>query len=267
MQQHSPMAPVKTVHIDDQCAVLIGGFADKDAAFSALKKVKSLKPPEVNLGPNIVPYDLQVRPDPEHHGEYNYDKKENRLVTALDHHGDMKLVGLNPFANSVVVPNPTVPVQQDRNLGEFLKELKNLNEDEEFSLLQNRAPWTLLVQNYTGSMAFVSATTSPIAMMGGHADSGPKQRNVLQASAKQAHEIAGALRQLGLEAYVLHTRESSAVTVGGFSGPNDARMLELADRLAKKKLVIPRNGAEVQVDLEPLHLMQPMMAMEVPGSK
>ena len=57
-------------------------------------------------------------------------------------------------------------------------------------------------------------------------------------AAEMAHNLAKVLRHkdLGYESYVLHTRNSSIVTVGSFSGPKDPELLKLAGELAGKKI-------------------------------
>jgi hypothetical protein len=41
---------------------------------------------------------------------------------------------------------------------------------------------------------------------------------------------------LGFDAYVLHTRRSSIVAVGGFTGPDDPEMQKTAEKILKLKL-------------------------------
>ena len=61
-----------------------------------------------------------------------------------------------------------------------------------------------------------------------------KGADVLRASAEQAEAMAKALREMkdkfgnpmGLDAYVLHTRTASLVTVGQYDSPNDPELLE-----------------------------------------
>jgi hypothetical protein len=220
---------VRRVVIPDDCAVLIGGYPDQDTALDALKKIKKLPPPEVNLGPNVLPYKVL--------------KWEKDSAT-----GKLHAVAINPFSNSVAVPNPTVPVSSARRADPFLKDL---NEGESFSLLKNPAPWTLVVQNYTGAISIVPADSSQ-QLFGREPGPAPIQRNALEAAAKQAHETARVLRELKYDAYVLHTRQASIVAVGGFADGKDPEMVKLAEAMAK------------DTRLEVIHLIQPMLALEVP---
>ena len=70
----------------------------------------------------------------------------------------------------------------------------------------------------------------------------------------QAHETARVLRKLGFEAYVLHTRHHSIVTIGSFSGPTDQAMVSTANRLAALN---PKA-------LQELHLLKNFYSCEVP---
>jgi hypothetical protein len=68
--------------------------------------------------------------------------------------------------------------------------------------------------------------------------------NALEAGAEQAEALAETLRKMtdatgqsmGLEAFVLHTRNASLVTVGQFDGPNDPELLRVRRHLSSIKL-------------------------------
>jgi hypothetical protein len=64
---------------------------------------------------------------------------------------------------------------------------------------------------------------------------GSNEGSLLDAAAKQAHQLAEVLRspQLKFDAYVLHTKDLSIVTVGSFDSEKDPRMLQLMGQLAK----------------------------------
>ena len=79
--------------------------------------------------------------------------------------------------------------------------------------------------------------------------------DALEAGAEQAESLAEALRKmtdstgqsLGLEAFVLHTRNASLVTVGQFDGPNDPELLRVRRQLSSMKL----NVTEDKMGLKP----------------
>jgi hypothetical protein len=52
----------------------------------------------------------------------------------------------------------------------------------------------------------------------------------------QAHEVARVLRDMHFDAYVLHTRYSSIVTVGGYDTVNDPLLLQNQRHLASLQL-------------------------------
>ena len=88
---------------------------------------------------------------------------------------------------------------------------------------------------------------------------GTKDGEALDAAAQQAHELAKFLRQpaLGFTAWVLHTRYSSVVCVGGFDGPGDAECQRLQRQIANLRFQA-KNG------VDPIGLMPTPMPVEVP---
>jgi hypothetical protein len=201
-----PNAHLRTIHVEDECAVLIGGYRDMESARAALPAVKNLAAPTIQ---NYKP-DLMVMPG-----------AQGPLAPVY---------AVNPFANSFVTRNPTVPAGQE-NLKREYEFLKKLNGDEDFSLLACKAPWTLEVQTYSGPSVIQTSGSSNSLMkkigLGDHSD------DQLAATAKQAHEIARVLRKQGYEAYVLHTRRSSYVTVGSFAGPEDPKLQSMRARFTE----------------------------------
>ena len=85
-------------------------------------------------------------------------------------------------------------------------------------------------------------------------------RQDLDATANQAHELAKVLRdkKIDFEAYVLHTRHNSIVTVGSFSGPRDPKMQQTAEKLLQLKLVSrdPKHPT-IQFFAEPMEIPRP----------
>lgn len=247
MREHAPPdARVRMVRIPDQYAVLIGGYPDIDAANRALKDVKKLKAPELKLGPDITTTDRTIDPQ------------------------TGKILAINPLASAFVARNPAIPQnQQAKGDDPFLK---SLNSGEEFSLLNCKKPYTLAVKEYHGI-----STTQPRS--GGSAfleklGLGGKASDALGASAMQAHEFASLLRTaLKLEAYVLHTRKSSIVAVGGFDSPEDPEMQRVQRQLASLSFkpgaapLAPTAGgkpAPKPPDASLLQLFSPAIPMRVP---
>ncbi len=208
------------VRYDDECVVLIGGYKSMEEATEALKDVKKLKMPEVSLGPNQT-----VNPI---------------ILTPAEGGKGTQLYEVSPFINCFVTHNPTVKIEHAAKKDDpFLKEL---NSDEEFSLLKCPSEYTLMVRCYAGVSTFQPQTSSSSSFLNNlFSDSGGK---VLNAGAAQAHETARVLRSIrpGYDAYVLHTRQASFVTVGGFNGPDDKRLLRVREQMATDRRLLLAGG-------------------------
>jgi hypothetical protein len=228
-----------TVRIQNQCGVLIGGYPDMESAKRALADVKKLKPPD---------------------DESLMDRFTVRGPSQTDQRvGEVRGTFLNPFVTSFVTRNPTVPHDQVDKTKDPL--LKVLNADEKFSLLNCQHPWTLAVKEYAGLSVVESATTSSSGSFWQKLGLGGKSTDVLSATGQQAHKLAELLREVQppFESYVLHTRKSSVITVGGFDGPNDPRMREVAEKLEHLRLAqLKRFGQD------PLQLFAQPIPMQVP---
>jgi hypothetical protein len=222
-KQQYPGAPFKHWRIEDQCGVMIGGFDDMESARAFMTSaVRKWDTPTLKLPGNKNAYDMEVR----------YDEGPNGKL-------QLKQVPINPFQKSFVSRNPS--------LGQTVKKpdpfLKKLNEEEEYNLLKCPEPWTLAVQEYTGATMYVEAKPPPERSVIGKAWDAlwgnPDDKRLaeqLNAAAATAHEAAKVLRKFGFDAYVLHTRNSSIVTVGGFKSADDPAMVRTAARLAELKL-------------------------------
>ena len=132
-----PQLRIRHVRIEEQYAVLIGGWSDMDSAHRALEGVKRLKPPD--------------------------DEKLMDVLTALeptaDGKGQLKKTALNPFASSFVVHNPTVPQEAvDHNKPD--PALKELNAGRPYNLLTCGHPWTLAVKDFQGAAVVQSRSTA-----------------------------------------------------------------------------------------------------------
>ncbi|MBY0523731.1 MAG: hypothetical protein K2R98_10050 [Gemmataceae bacterium] len=228
-------ARIRTLaHMEEHFAVLIGGYKDMESARAALDVIKKLKPPADRfciLGDRVVP---------------GTSEKGEKGVW-------VQQIKLSPFTNSFVARNPTFPAEQtqDNKPDPFLKEL---NRGESLSLLKCPKTWTLAVKSFQGMQAIqqsVPGGNSLLDVLG----MGNKTGETLNAGALQAHELGELLRRMKFEAYVLHTRNSSVVCVGGFDSRNDPRLVQTQQTLAKLKF----EGAQQNMQL----FAQPL-PMEVP---
>ena len=199
LQPGNPLPP-RYVRIEDQCAVLIGGYKDVDAAHSALEKIKRLPNPK------------SVRPD--------------ELILTTTTTQEVKRQPANIFTGSFVTRNPTVPQEKvDRGLDPVT--IKQLNSDESYSLLKCKQPWTLAVKEFSGGIAIqpAKAPTTLQKLLGN------KSEEHMSAIGKQAHELARVLKQMGFETYVLHTTTSSIVTVGAYADSEDEKLHQAQKQL------------------------------------
>lgn len=222
--------PVRHTRVQEQCAVLIGGYKDIDTAHRALLGVKKLPPPSSD---KLMPILAQAGP-PQRVGDEQKSLLEGTFV--------------NPFPNSFVVHNPTVHVQRQ---AENRKDpfLKKLNAHETLSLLRCNKPWTMVVATYQGMHSIQPKEGGSFFENLWKSNTG----ELLEASGQNAHNLADALRKLGVEAYVLHMRMGSVVTVGGYDGPDDPHMKEMQRTLASKVQL----GQNVQLLAEPMPMPVP----------
>jgi hypothetical protein len=235
----------------DQIGVLVGGFqTDADAAKALAEMKKKWEIPK-----NTALLDKAV------------------ILNAPDK-GQAMTQGayINPYASAFVVPNPSIakatqPAAQRQGLDPFVVKL---NDGNPYSLLKANKTWTLAVKSFTAPVEVVSRNdtgTSPVRKMG-HSNGA----EVLAAGAVQAESLAKALRgmkgaggqALNLEAFVLHTRYASLVTVGQFDGPDDPALLAAKRMLAG----ITMNVSEDQTGLRKVtntpSLFDTMLPMPIP---
>jgi hypothetical protein len=188
------LPPVKTMRIEDQYAVLVGGYKDDAAARKALDQVRQLQPSAKFHGAAYVPNAA----------------------------GKMHEQAINPFRGAFVCRNPSIPFEKPADDDKPDPRLKEYNADESYSLLKCPKPWTLVVKAYRGA-AVIQAQSASSSVFGAFRKNG----ELLNANAKQAHQVAKVLRDFGFEAYVLHTEYSSLVTIGGYDAPDDPRLVQV----------------------------------------
>jgi len=196
-------------HIDIQHAVLIGGYADDIAANKFLTQVRGWAPPD----PSKV--DLET------------------IIVGSSDLKDKKMQGQtiyrNPFKHAIIVRNPAVKQETPQEAKLDLATLRRLNADESLSLLNCKKPFTLAVKEFqTPHTVYDRATPASLWDKVGLGNS-VEQKDFARIN---AHKLAESLRQLKLEAYVLHSKYSSTVTVGAFDGPNDPALKATQDSLA-----------------------------------
>jgi hypothetical protein len=268
MVRNNPQMPYRrrVTRIEQQCGVLAGGYPTQEKANEAMRFIKQLPAPKVYL-PNGEKAEDIIREEGE-----GTDRQTGKTRTAT-----LGTWRANPFSRAFVIHNPTVPRQKVDPTTKVDPAWKNLNAAEDYSLLKCRKAWTLVIKFYEGPGILqneaVKSDNGFLAKFGFGTDS----RKILHASAMQAHELAKVLRQLKtpdgkkLEAFVLHMRNGSLVTVGGFDSLGDDNLKRMQFHLSKLRLsagqgpapAVPA-GSTGELERRNLDLFAQPMPMRVP---
>jgi len=245
-----PGVPRKVIHIEDQYAVLIGGFKTIDAARKMLPDVKSMKAPQLKLNSGQVAQDIISVGEP----TGGRDKMEIRRLPQ------------SPFTLSFVTRNPTNS-HEGADKPRFDPAWKKLNADESYSLLECNKPYTLVVKQYCGA-SYIGPQNAPESTFLEKLGIGSsKSVDTLGAAYLNAHNLAEALRKMKFDAYVLHTRGISYVTVGAFASADDPELKKMQEAFTSSVKVDTKSAESKLKDaraLQSLQLMNPPLAMPVP---
>jgi hypothetical protein len=227
---------VRTRRIEEQCAVLVGGYTDMDNARRALEQIRNLVQTR-----NLKPADFG-----------NVTLNWMIVLDKEEKSGEKK--PMNPFKAAFVVHNPAIPMERPAEASKLdVGLLRTLNSGESFSLLSCRKPLTLVVAQYW--------LPSPLEQRGkgdsflGKIGLGNKSKNELDPAAIPAHNLAEWLRKGNIESYVLHTKNASIVTVGSYDSLQDPRLATMKERWAN----MSRNP-----QYQMLNLFPQAVPMEVP---
>jgi hypothetical protein len=220
----------RLAHIQDQYMVLLGGYPDQETARHDLDRIRRLNEP-----PKEFMHRIQGA----------IEEKGQRVATDGGY--------LNPFRTAMVVPNPTGPKLKPPTIDpeELAKGLVMMNANNPYNLLKHQGKWTLVVKIYR----------VPSRIVGVDGKNGAKiestdMQQAYENIGKAAVQLAAILKspQLNFDAYVVHTHNSSMVTVGVFDSESDPRLAPMQERLSKLRL-------------DPEQLMSPPMPIPVPRAK
>lgn len=194
------LAKRRKIRIEENWGVLVGGYRDLESASKDVEKVKKLS------WDDLAKTKLDIVPDSR----------------------DGKLYAVSPYAYAFATRNPLVPAPKaDPSAPD--PAWKDLNAGRPYNLLKCGKSYTLAVKQFAGvNVVQPRSAFSPLteALWG-------KSGETLDASARQAEEVARFLRSYHkLDAYVLHTRGASIVTIGAFDGPEDKEMLRMQQTLS-----------------------------------
>jgi hypothetical protein len=159
---------------------------------------------------------------------------------------------INPYASAMVVQNPTIAKQISTQPAALDPFIMKLNEGRPYSLLKATKKWTLAVKSFSAPVHYQSKDEEAPAM---RIFGSSKDADVLRAGAEQAEALAKALREMkdragnsmGLEAYVLHTRTASLVTVGQYDSPTDPELLDKQRILSSLTFNLSRDDKGQQI--------------------
>jgi hypothetical protein len=232
----------------DQIGVLVGGFQTEDDAKEALLMLKKWDCPK-----NDILLD--------------------KAVLAGNGREEGKAALINPYASAFVVPNPVIAraTQPHSGIHAFDPFLITLNEGHPYNLLKAKKNWTLAVKSFAAPVEIVSNDSTP-SVMKKHKLFGKSGADVLLAGELQAEAMAKALRAmkgpngqpLNLEAFVLHTRNASLVTIGQFDSPDDPALLAMRRLLAGMRGNVSEDQAGLRPATNAPTLFDTLLPMPIP---
>ena len=195
---NSELRPLKARHKQnvrfDEIAVLVGNFpsVEDGRVEKTLKKVRRAHPSSLDLKKG---------------------KGTTRRFAGLRDlqrrfHPNEKKRAMGPMAKAFVTRNPRIPANQ--RLPGLDPLVVSMNKGAEFSLLKNRAKYTIKVATFRGRSTMNLKEIDRLSK-------GGKFQSKLEHAAEKANTLAKALRKSGYEAYEFHDRYESIVTVGSFA--------------------------------------------------
>jgi len=261
MMQANPDRPYRRriTRMHEQCGVLVGGYRDSETANKAMQDIKGLPAPKVKNRFGEEVSDEIVRPNQEATAPPTGFMGN---FTPTDRMGSerLKREKISPFVRAFVIRNPALPHQQVDPTTKVDPSWKKLNAGRPYNLLRCRKNWTLVINVYEGAGTLQSAGQDKGNSILGALGLGSKPQEILAASALQAESLAEFLRHYDFDAYVLHTRGSSIVTVGGFDSPDDEQLRKMQEHLSRLRF----NVTGPAIEHNSLELFAQPMPMRVP---
>ena len=269
-----PPTKKRLVRQFDEWGILIGGYRSRKDAVTVSKYLRKLgekAPPKLTdpEGKPAYEYEFEWRqvdskgnPIPPELSDQEIERKYGKTIS-MKKFSRIK----NAYKTAFAIRNPTLPKLAKKDPSAPDPFWKVLNCSEEYSLLKSRKKWTLVVQHYPGA-----AVLQEKSLKGSILDAiGMKDntRKLINANAAQAHQLAGVLNKyadkFNAKAYVLHTRNSSLVTLGEFD-KQDAPELRRLQRQVQNMRFSVRAVKPGQMAM-PLQLFQYPLPMEIPHFK
>lgn len=195
--------------------VLAGQFDafDSRAAESTLKKIRRIDPMSLPKSVRIesIPNNVQIN-----------NKLFQRAKDGLPNPLESAMLVVNPLSKS---PSALAMSPERRKM------LRQLNDDEEYSVYHNQAPYTIKVAQFYGASGTIDDKAKKSFSI-----LGKKTSSWLEKAAANSVLLADQLRKTGHEAYVFHGKYGSIVCVGGYDSPNDPQLRPDLQKYAKTKV-------------------------------
>ncbi len=208
---------IHTVRIDEHTAVLLGGFSDAKSAMEVCQELR-----KIELKPDFV---KRVKVDCRFAGAFEPEKKGQALTAQAQ-----VVEYINPFTKAMPVRNPAAPTQQAGGAAsaEEMKLLRGINSKEPFSLLNTKRPFTLAVKQFNTQFKATTDIKDAESFLKQMISASSKKNGDWQDFANQnAHNLADALRRVKLDAYVLHCKCCSYVTIGSYNTPQEPELVQM----------------------------------------
>ncbi len=163
-----------------------------------------------------------------------------------------------PMAHAFVTTNPLLPKDFYVPPG-VDKFTVDINRDNKYNLLECPGRYTVQVAHFTGSVVLDQAEIQAVKK-------GKPMKSRLEKAGEDAEKLCQALRMKGYEAYVLHERYASLVTVGSFDSVGTPRNDGKTEINPQIHTLMKSFGAEKTGPLpgHPQGVMQPKTLVGIP---
>jgi hypothetical protein len=241
--------PIRVSHlrIDEYVGVLVGGYPTMDAARTARDHFRELAkkaPPDPRVFKLVYDGDL-------------LDTKYYTGAEGAKQKVDPERVYVSPFDRAFPVHNPTIHVDKPADANKLdVAALKHLNSAEDYSLFKCPRNFTLVIKQFN-TPTVTGPRNEPAPSDSWWPNFGfSKKTERVDMAAENAHRLAEGLRRGKLDAYVLHMKYCSLVTIGGFDSLEDPAMLAMKNYIETRLVPAPSLAA--------VELFPKAMAWQIP---
>jgi hypothetical protein len=171
-------------------------------------------------------------------------------------------VHVNPFKRAFVCRNPSIKQEHvaAANDGMDMKTLRHLNDGEPYTLLNCRKPITLAIKQFQTFTTVQTRDDPSVLHKFGFLT---REGEGVDQAAHDAHNLVDYLRKNKLDAYVLHSKFSSVVTVGGFDSLEDPNLRAMQATLSERLPALDNSLGRLNQGKSMMFFPRPM-PMKVP---